>query len=107
MPRTRKRRIRAQPRRRSPRGNRVPRRTSHRAPRAQGRPGAPRACPTIARRQPVKALVVGYGRMGRFHTKVLADLGYDVSTLDPDPGAGADYQRTDPIATYDAVAIAT
>jgi predicted dehydrogenase len=39
----------------------------------------------------VRALVVGLGRMGRFHSKVLSDFGYDVTTVDPDPGAGADY----------------
>jgi predicted dehydrogenase len=39
----------------------------------------------------MKALVVGLGRMGRFHRKVLMDLGYDVVTVDPDPATGADY----------------
>lgn len=39
----------------------------------------------------MKALVVGLGHMGRFHRKVLMDLGYDVTTVDPDPTAGADY----------------
>jgi predicted dehydrogenase len=29
--------------------------------------------------------------MGGFHRRVLADLGYDVTTVDPDPAAGADY----------------
>jgi predicted dehydrogenase len=38
------------------------------------------------------ALVVGNGRMGRFHGKVLADLGYDVVTVDPI--APADYAIT-------------
>lgn len=30
-----------------------------------------------------RALVVGYGRMGRIHAKVLADLGYTITTVDP------------------------
>ena len=29
----------------------------------------------------MKALVVGYGHMGRFHAKVLADLGYEVAVM--------------------------
>lgn len=29
--------------------------------------------------------------MGRFHYRVLSDLGFDVTTVDPDPTAGADY----------------
>lgn len=37
-----------------------------------------------------RALVVGAGRMGSFHRKVLSDFGYDVSTVDPEPGR-ADY----------------
>lgn len=36
-----------------------------------------------------RALVVGLGRMGGFHRKILTDLGYLVETLDPDPHAGA------------------
>ena len=39
----------------------------------------------------MRALVVGLGHMGRFHHKVLSDLGYHVFSVDPDPGAGADY----------------
>lgn len=39
---------------------------------------------------PGRALVVGLGRMGSFHAKVLRDLGYDVTTVDPDPARGAD-----------------
>lgn len=38
----------------------------------------------------MKALVVGLGRMGCFHRKVLRDLGYDVTTADSAPGH-ADY----------------
>lgn len=38
-----------------------------------------------------RALVVGYGRMGRLHAKVLRDLGYTVTTVDPDPATGADH----------------
>lgn len=37
------------------------------------------------------ALVVGYGRMGRFHARTLRDLGYTVITVDPDPTTGADH----------------
>lgn len=57
----------------------------------------------------MKALVIGHGRMGRFHARVLADLGYDVATLDPDVTAGADYTRAELVGRYhfDAVAIAT
>jgi predicted dehydrogenase len=54
----------------------------------------------------VRALVVGAGRMGRFHSKALTDLGYDVTTVDPDPAAGADQVRVTR-RDYDAVCIAT
>lgn len=40
----------------------------------------------------MKALVVGLGRMGGFHRRVLMDLGYDVTTVDPDRASGADYR---------------
>lgn len=43
----------------------------------------------------MKALVVGAGRMGTFHRRVLRDLGYDVTTVDPAPGR-ADH-RTIPL----------
>lgn len=39
----------------------------------------------------MRALVVGHGRMGRFHGKVLTDLGYDVRSVDPDPEAQAEF----------------
>lgn len=39
----------------------------------------------------MRALVVGYGRMGAFHAKVLRDLGHDVVTVDPDPNRRADF----------------
>src|SRR6187431_1976015 len=39
----------------------------------------------------MRALVVGRGRMGAFHEKVLRDLGYDVTTVDPEPARGADF----------------
>lgn len=39
----------------------------------------------------MRALVVGAGRMGGFHRRALMDLGLDVTTVDPDPAAGADY----------------
>lgn len=38
----------------------------------------------------MRALVVGAGRMGMFHRRALRDLGLDVTTVDPDPAAGAD-----------------
>jgi UDP-N-acetylglucosamine 3-dehydrogenase len=34
--------------------------------------------------------VVGYGRMGRNHARVLRALGHNVVTIDPDPSRGAD-----------------
>lgn len=52
------------------------------------------------------ALVIGLGRMGTFHAKVLADLGYDVTTVDPDPARQATYPAP-PLGHYPIVAIAT
>lgn len=40
----------------------------------------------------MNALVVGLGRMGGFHAKVLHELGYDVITVDPDPAKNADHR---------------
>lgn len=40
----------------------------------------------------MRALVVGLGRMGTFHARVLADLGYEVTTVDPEPAKGADHR---------------
>ena len=57
----------------------------------------------------MKALVVGYGRMGRFHAKVLADLGYEVFTVDP-AVVEADYAtiaEAKLAQDYDVAAIAT
>ena len=66
-----------------------------------------------------RALVVGYGRMGGFHAKVLRDLGYEVVTVDPDPESGADFPtvtggagrpsswRQPPLAEFAVAAIAT
>lgn len=39
----------------------------------------------------MRALVVGYGRMGAFHARVLRDLGYHVTMVDPDPNRRADH----------------
>lgn len=39
----------------------------------------------------MRALVIGAGRMGTLHRRVLRDLGCDVTTVDPDPSVGADY----------------
>ena len=55
------------------------------------------------------ALVVGLGRMGTFHAAVLADLGHDVTTVDPDPGKGADYATVGQAArarVYDVACVA-
>ncbi len=63
----------------------------------------------------MRALVVGAGRMGTFHARVLRDLGLDVTTVDPDLAKGADYlshedrmtrQRGTPDG-FDVVCIAT
>jgi predicted dehydrogenase len=43
--------------------------------------------------------------MGGFHARVLRDLGLDVSTVDPDPAAGADYARV-PHREFDVVCVA-
>jgi predicted dehydrogenase len=54
----------------------------------------------------MKALVVGLGRMGGFHRKVLLDLGYDVDTVDPQRGLRADYRTlVDAGKLYDVAAI--
>ncbi len=53
----------------------------------------------------MRALVVGAGRMGTFHRKVLRDLGLDVTTVDPDLAAGADYTSA-PSGDFDAVCVA-
>lgn len=39
----------------------------------------------------MNALVIGYGKMGKLHAKVLRDLGHTVTTVDPDPEAGAEF----------------
>ena len=44
---------------------------------------------------PGRAIVVGYGRMGKFHSKVLRDLGYEVVTVDPHASSGADFGTLD------------
>src|ERR1041384_6115914 len=43
--------------------------------------------------------------MGGFHRGVLRDLGYDVTTVDPNPAAGADHLRL-PSRRFDVVCIA-
>lgn len=53
----------------------------------------------------MNALVVGHGRMGGFHRRALADIGYDVTTVDPAMGV-ADY-RTVPERRFDVVCVAT
>lgn len=53
----------------------------------------------------MRALVVGTGRMGGFHRRVLRDLGLDVTTVDPNPAAGADFM-TVPSRHFDVICIA-
>lgn len=53
----------------------------------------------------MKALVIGAGRMGGFHRRVLRDLGLDVTTVDPDPLVGADC-LTAPGRRFDVVCVA-
>lgn len=53
----------------------------------------------------MRALVVGYGRMGRFHARALKDLGFTVVTVDPDPVAGADHSAI-PGRRFDAAVVA-
>ena len=52
------------------------------------------------------ALVIGNGHMGRFHARTLRDLGYAVTTVDPDPTAGADMATVDRW-DWDAAVVAT
>ena len=54
----------------------------------------------------MRALVVGVGRMGGFHRRVLMDLGLDVTTVDPSPAAGADYLSVPQFCKPDVVCIA-
>lgn len=52
-----------------------------------------------------RALVIGAGRMGAFHRKVLSDLGYDVRTVDPEPGR-ADYLKVPAHGHFAVVCVA-
>lgn len=52
----------------------------------------------------MRALVVGAGHMGTFHRRVLRDLGYDVTTVDPVPGR-ADH-RSVPRGYFEVVCVA-
>lgn len=54
----------------------------------------------------MRAVVVGAGRMGTLHRRVLRDLGLDVSTVDPDITTGADH-ATLPNRRFDVVCVAT
>lgn len=54
----------------------------------------------------MRALVVGAGRMGRFHRRALRDLGLDVTTVDRDPAAGADHLAIPARTHFDVVCIA-
>jgi predicted dehydrogenase len=54
----------------------------------------------------MRALVIGLGHMGKFHHQALCDLGYDVTTVDPDPAVGADYLRTPWGGHFEVVCIA-
>lgn len=53
----------------------------------------------------MKALVVGAGRMGTFHRKVLRDLGHDVTTVDPAPGR-ADHRTIPTHGNFAVVCVA-
>lgn len=55
----------------------------------------------------MKALIVGLGRMGRFHHRALTELGYDVVSVDPDPQAGADHLRIPDHYRFQVVCVAT
>lgn len=57
----------------------------------------------------MRALVIGAGRMGGFHRRVLMDLGLDVTTVDPDPAASADYVSVPTLLarSMDVVCVAT
>ena len=44
--------------------------------------------------------------MGGFHRRVLRDLGFDVTTVDPDPAVGADFVRV-PHKNFGVVCVAT
>lgn len=44
----------------------------------------------------MKVCIVGYGRMGRNHKRVLEELGHEVETSDNDPTVGADWYGTVP-----------
>jgi predicted dehydrogenase len=52
-----------------------------------------------------RALVVGHGRMGRFHARTLRDLGYDVTTVDP--YVPADLAGLPSLGAYSMAAVAT
>lgn len=54
----------------------------------------------------MRALVVGYGRMGAFHAKVLRDLGCEVATVDPDRNQRADFTSLADVAGFDVAAVA-
>jgi len=40
----------------------------------------------------MRFLLLGYGSIGHRHAAILRELGHTVTTVDPDPAAGADYQ---------------
>ena len=40
-------------------------------------------------------LLFGYGSIGHRHAGILRDMGHEVTTIDPDPVTGADYQSID------------
>lgn len=56
----------------------------------------------------MKALVVGYGRMGAFHARTLRDLGYTVTTVDPNPERLADHETLGSVGprSFDVAAVA-
>lgn len=52
----------------------------------------------------MRIAVVGYGRMGRHHARVLTSLGHAVTTIDPSPAAGADLRGVAGLAPGDLAA---
>lgn len=54
----------------------------------------------------MRGVVIGYGRMGRFHHRALSDLGVNVTTVDPDPAAGADYRSVPKHLSFEVVCVA-
>lgn len=50
----------------------------------------------------MRFLLLGLGSIGKRHYRILQELGHDVTTVDPNPQVGADYQSV-PMGPMDAV----